>query len=243
MSWYEEWFNSDEYLQVYKHRDESEAQVLLDLILSNVERDKIRNVLDMACGAGRHSIAFAKKGFSVTAVDLSERLLNEAKKNAAESGTKISFVLSDIRNFESTDKFQLAVNLFTSIGYFETDAENFSVIEKGYNNLTDPGYFVLDYFNKNYLELNLVPITVEKINGKTITQKRYLENSRVIKNVKVAQNGSTKNFYESVRLYSLNELKNGLESMGFKILRIFGDYYGKPFDIDSSPRVIFIAQK
>ena len=61
MTWYKDWFNSEYYLKVYKHRDESEAEKLVELIETNIKLIHQSLVLDMACGAGRHAIAFAKK--------------------------------------------------------------------------------------------------------------------------------------------------------------------------------------
>nr|HMS57161.1 methyltransferase domain-containing protein [Fimbriimonadaceae bacterium] len=40
------------------------------------------HLLDMGCGTGRHAIEFAKRGFKVTGVDLSEGMLAVARKNA-----------------------------------------------------------------------------------------------------------------------------------------------------------------
>ena len=87
--WYKDWFNTDEYLLVYKHRDRSEAEILKNLVLKNVEREKVKLVLDMACGSGRHAISFAQAGFDVTAIDLSENLLNVAKSNAEKEKVNV----------------------------------------------------------------------------------------------------------------------------------------------------------
>jgi ubiquinone/menaquinone biosynthesis C-methylase UbiE len=45
-------------------------------------------VLDLCCGPGRHSLALAKRGIQVTAVDRSEFLLHKAKEETI--GKKIS---------------------------------------------------------------------------------------------------------------------------------------------------------
>ena len=60
-----------------------DAEQLVNLILKNI-RNRAQNadVIDLACGAGRHSILFAERGFNVTAVDLSENLLSVARKTA-----------------------------------------------------------------------------------------------------------------------------------------------------------------
>ncbi len=106
--WFKDWFNTEEYLNVYQHRNESDAEEHVKLILENINLSSGAKILDMACGAGRHAIIFARKNFNVTAVDLSENLLAIAKKNADDENLKINFVHSDIRNFKSDDKFNLS---------------------------------------------------------------------------------------------------------------------------------------
>lgn len=243
MAWYKDWFNSEEYLRVYKHRDSVEAEELVSLIQKNINLSKGSSVLDMACGAGRHSIAFARKGFNVTAVDLSERLISEAKKNSNLEKVKINFIQSDIRDLNLNLRFDLAVNLFTSFGYFETDEENFDVIQKAYELINPTGYFVLDYLNKSYLEKNLVPLSKMKQNGTTIVQNRTIQENRVKKKITIEKDGIISDFYESVRLYSVPELKDILKSMGFQTKKLFGDFSGSEFEKSTSTRTIIISQK
>ena len=241
--WYKDWFNTDEYLLVYKHRDRSEAEILKNLVLKNVEREKVKLVLDMACGSGRHAISFAQAGFDVTAIDLSENLLNVAKSNAEKEKVNVDFILSDIRKFNPEKKFDLVLNLFTSLGYFEKDDENAKVVQKAFELMNSGGWFVLDYFNKNYILNNLIPITVENIAGKRITQTREIKNNRVEKNI-IIRNGEKESHYqESVRLYSKEEVIKILERTGFEILKIFGDFDGSKFDANNSPRLIVFSKK
>lgn len=243
MTWYKDWFNSENYSKVYKHRDETEAKRLVDLIEKLVNLKVQSSVLDMACGAGRHAIAFAKNGFKVTAVDLSQRLIEEAKKNASDTRVKINFVLSDILEYETDLQFDLIVNLFTSIGYFENDDENCGVIKKAFSLLKKDGYFVLDYFNKEFLIKNLVPTSIYSENGSKITQNRSISGNRVVKKITIEKDGSFDEFYESVRLYSYEEMSRMLIQTGFNIKKEMGDFYGNPFEIGNSPRLIFFAMK
>jgi 2-polyprenyl-3-methyl-5-hydroxy-6-metoxy-1,4-benzoquinol methylase len=108
MSWYKDWFNSENYLKVYSHRDESEAERLVELIIKMLNLESGSTVLDMACGSGRHAVIFAKKGYDVTGVDLSQRLISESKSNADRFGVNINFVLSDILDFNTSARFDLA---------------------------------------------------------------------------------------------------------------------------------------
>ena len=179
--WFEDWFNTEEYLNVYRHRNEEDAKNLFDLIIKNVLLEKGSKVLDLACGAGRHSILFAKNNFDVTAVDISDNLLNVGRKTAEELKLNINFIKSDLRKLNLNEKFHLIINLFTSFGYFETDDENGEVIKMASQHLVDNGYFVLDFFNIIYLQNNLIPISYDKIEDGIIKQERVIEGDRIVK--------------------------------------------------------------
>jgi cyclopropane fatty-acyl-phospholipid synthase-like methyltransferase len=241
--WFEDWFNTEEYLEVYKNRNEKEALKLVELILENISVNAGAKVLDMACGAGRHSILFSQKGFDVTAVDLSPMLLQVAEKRAAQEKVKIDFIRSDLRKFSVEKKFSLAVNLFTSFGYFEDDEQNYGILDTANKHLKAEGFFVLDYFNKRYIEKNLVPHSEDEIPGGRIIQDRKIEGKRVNKNIEIHKDVKTLNYRESVRMYSIDELKSALIQRKFAIKKVFGDFNGNPFDIETSPRIILISQK
>ncbi len=241
--WFEEWFNTEEYLNVYRHRNDAEAEQLVKLILANTDLKQNADVIDLACGTGRHSILFAERGFNVTAVDLSENLLSVARSTAENLGLEINFVTADLRNFCITSKFDLAVNLFTSFGYFERDAENFSLFTDAFDLLKNDGYFVIDYFNANYIRKHLVPHSEDIINGKKIIQDRQILGDRVIKDITIAKNGTKRNYRESVRMYSESELKTVIEKSGLRIIKTFGDFDGSRFDLNSSSRIIIISCK
>ncbi|HSL90635.1 MAG TPA: class I SAM-dependent methyltransferase [Ignavibacteriaceae bacterium] len=241
--WFKEWFETDEYLNVYQHRNESEAEVLVDLILNSISLERSSKVLDMACGTGRHSILFARKGFDVTAVDLSWKMLSTAQKKTEDENLKIKFIQSDLRNFAHSGKFDLIVNLFTSIGYFESDSENFRILKTAYDHLISNGFFVLDFFNRNFVEKNLNPESREKIKNGEVIQKRKIDGLRVNKKIIVTNSGHSKEYFESVRMFSEEELVNELIRIGFAIEKTFGDFHGNKFEQYSSPRIIIIARK
>lgn len=243
MEWFKHWFNSKEYLKVYKHRDEKEALELVDLVLNNISIAENGSILDLASGFGRHAILFAKRGFNVTAVDLSDILLSIAKDNAAAEGVNINFVHSDIRQFNPAFQYDLIVNLFTSIGYFEKDEENYFILRKVYDLLAENGFFVLDYFNKNFVVKNLVAETVEEIEDGKITQNRFIEGMRIVKEITIDRKGKVNKYHESVRMFSSEELINMLQKLGFKKIKTFGDFSGNPFELETSPRIIIIVNK
>lgn len=241
--WFKDWFNTQEYLNVYQHRNESDAEEHIKLILENVKIPAGAKILDMACGAGRHAIILARKDYDVTAIDLSENLISIAEKSAQNKNLKINFVQSDIRKFETDEKFNLVINLFTSFGYFESDEENFAILQKAYDLLVEDGYFVLDFFNSHFLQQNLVEFSEENLGGAEIHQYRKIKDNRVTKKIVITKNGILSTYEESVRMFTKDELVDAIQNIGFDIDKTFGDFLGNKFEQFISPRLIMICKK
>ncbi|MFA7419866.1 MAG: class I SAM-dependent methyltransferase [Melioribacteraceae bacterium] len=241
--WYKDWFSSELYLSVYQHRNDEDAKQLCDLILSSTNLVKGAKILDAACGAGRHANIFSELGFDVVGFDLSKTLLRIAVESCKQKLLSTKFFCSDIRNVPLNTKFSLIVNLFTSFGYFNTDGENFRFIKQAYNLLDSGGYYVLDYLNEKLLRKNLVAESEKEINGGKIFEKREISNNRVVKEIKVLSGGEEIKFYESVALYSKEEILSTCSYLGFECFNIFGDYAGSKFDELKSNRLILVMQK
>ena len=247
MEWFEKWFASPLYLQLYANRNDAEAKILIDLIQRNVPLIPNKSkVLDVCCGAGRHSVEFAKRGFEVTGFDLSKYLISVAKKSFAsedEKSLKAKFLNKDMRCFNFNNQFNLAVNIFTSFGYFETEEENFLVFKNISNSLRKAGYFVFDYFNSNYLTKTINPYTKTQINKKILIQKRSIVNGFINKDIYIDTDKKRPDFTERLKLFSRNELRSALENNKLKVVNEYGDYFGNKFNINKSSRIILIAQK
>jgi cyclopropane fatty-acyl-phospholipid synthase-like methyltransferase len=241
--WFKDWFNTQEYLNVYQHRNEQDAEEHIKLILDNVEIPSRSKILDMACGAGRHAVILARKDFEVTAVDLSENLLLIARQSARDENLNINFIRSDIREFKTNEKFNLIINLFTSFGYFDSDEENFSVLQKAYDLLTNDGYFVLDFFNSYFLQQNLIESSEEILDKVKIHQFRKIKENRVTKKIVITKDGNLSQFEESVRMFTKEELTKAIKNIGFDIYKTFGDFLGNEFEQFTSPRLIMICKK
>jgi len=242
MTWYHEWFNEEEYLLLYQHRDEEEANLLINLIEKEINLKLKSKVLDLCCGNGRHSILLSKRGYSVTGVDLSDNLLNIARKNAEINNLDIKFIQSDMKEINFNNEFDLTLNLFTSFGYFSTDEENENVIKNIYRALKNKSYLVIDFLNKEYLLKNIEPETVSNINNSTIIQKRKIVNNKVIKEIIIEKNNNKKYFREEVILYSLNDFEIFFKRNNIILKKVFGDYYGSEFN-SHSPRLILFGLK
>src|SRR5437868_13770563 len=140
MEWFEEWFG-EEYLQLYPHRDDADAERAVALISRTVGLQPGWRVLDVACGAGRHARAFVGAGARCFGLDLSATLLRLARQV-----TDAPLVRADMRYLPIRSRaMDLTVTLFTTFGYFKRDAEHRAALEEMIATDREHGWFVIDF--------------------------------------------------------------------------------------------------
>ena len=120
--WFKDWFNSKYYHVLYKNRNEAEASRFIDKLTDHLQLRKDHLIWDLACGKGRHAVYLNGKGFNVIGTDLSE---NNVKCAAEKSNKNLEFYVHDMRSPFRVNYFSHVFNLFTSIGYFENEKDNF----------------------------------------------------------------------------------------------------------------------
>jgi SAM-dependent methyltransferase len=235
--WFEQWFGED-YLHIYQHRDETEAERAIELIAANLPVGDVATVLDLACGAGRHTRILRERWWTV-GLDLSMALLKIARRESPDS----PYVRADMRELPFADEsFDLVVNLFTSFGYFEDDQDHMQVLSCVCASLRQGGTLVIDFLNASQVRNDLVPYDERVENGITIEQTRTIspDDRFVEKRIRLRERG--KEYIERVRLYSSRDLTRMLEALGFVVTRLFGDYGGGDWSEDS-PRTILFASR
>lgn len=265
--WYRNWFD-EYYLILYQKRNIEEARRFLGTIAGLLTAPQNPLVLDLACGAGRHShLMHRELGWKVVGIDLSSVLLSHAMKHitlqhhdakGAESRTSENN-LSDHRNLQNGNPqflrgdirilpfpsgiFDLEFSLFTSFGYFQTDREHLETLKEFNRVLKPDGQLILDLFNPQTVIETLVPEETVERDGLIFQCERFVddETKRIGKNIHILNamnNESLKEITESVRYFHLDEITSMLNDSGFQVHHIFGNYNGSDFNENSSERMI-----
>ena len=232
--WFEEWF-VEKYLELYPHRDEAEAARAVELIVGTVPFEAGWRVLDVACGAGRHARAFRSAGARCFGLDLSATLLR-----VAQGVTDAPLIRADMRHLPvRLRSMDLTVNLFTSFGYFENDAEHASALREMVSTLRPGGWFVLDFLNAAAVRRRLVPKEMLQVGGVEVRVGRSVsaDGRYVCKSIE----SEGQQFVERVRLFGTEEISSMLLDAGITLRHRFGDYQGAPLS-ETSPRTILLGQ-
>jgi SAM-dependent methyltransferase len=237
MAWYKEWFGED-YLDLYSHRDAGEAEKHIGFVERFFVTPSPTAILDLACGAGRHTDALRSRGHRALGVDLSTTLLAQSPH--------LPRVAGDMRGLPfANESFDWVLNFFTSFGYFESERENFEVLEEIVRILKPGGHFLIDLFNLEQVIANLNPSEETELRGRKIQIERWYDSQtkRINKRIKVHHKDRPSRCYlESVRGYSQDEVANGLRWAGLTLEHRFGNFDAAPFE-QNSERLILVGCK
>lgn len=129
MQWYEKLFENyaDQYdREPFTHGTLGEC----DFIERELNYNKSLKIVDIGCGTGRHAIELAKRGYSVTGIDLSEAQLKKAREKAEQANVKVEFLRYDARNLPFENQFDAAIMICEgAFPLMETDEMNFEILK------------------------------------------------------------------------------------------------------------------
>jgi len=232
MSWYETAFRK-QYLDLYYHRDDEAAEGEAEFAARALGLPDGALMLDVACGAGRHARALAGLGHRVVGLDLSRDLLAEA--------AGVTRVRGDMRRLPFAGAFDAALSFFTSFGYFDDEGNRATLASVG-EALRPGGAFLLDFLNAVAVETQLVEESQEERDGRMFVIRRRIEDGRVVKDVRIEEEGLTMSYSESVRLYHHHDLVNLLKEASLNPVAAYGDFDGRDYTTDA-PRCILVAKR
>jgi SAM-dependent methyltransferase len=112
--------------------------VLDRLVLGSLP--EMARILDLCCGTGQLAAALTERGFVVTGVDGSEKMLRLARRNAPAA----EFLVEDVRTLDLPDRFDAAVSTFDSINHIVELGELKLTFANVYRALRPGGRFVFD---------------------------------------------------------------------------------------------------
>lgn len=240
--WWRTWFGPV-YLALYDPVLQERTPAEVDAIERLLEARPPLQILDLACGQGRHSIELARRGYAVTGLDQSRFLLDVASERAAAAGATVRWVEGDMRQPPPVQGgYDLVLNLFTSFGYFADDADDLAVLRGVAGVLRAGGRLLLELMNgrrvlRHFQEREWFPM-----GQATVIERRRLDRDRRRMEVArtIVHNGQEEETFHTLRLYDAQELKVLAKTAGFDLVRLYGGWDEEPLSEDSL-RIVAIA--
>ncbi|MFE7122740.1 class I SAM-dependent methyltransferase [Streptomyces sp. NPDC057617] len=189
-------------------------------------------VLDLCCGPGLFLVPLARRGYTVTGVDLNPSMLERAETACAEAGADVRLVKADMLDYVEPGSFDAVLNVFTSFGYFDDPDDNLRVLRNARESLASGGRLLVDVMGKEVLAGWIGrPQAVDLPDGSYVVQRdTVLDSWRRLRTDWTLVRGSTARTASiSSFLYSAAELHDLFVTAGFTDVECFGGFDGSGY--------------
>ena len=156
---------------LYNDKDyEAECDLVQDLLQKN-SRGKVATILDAACGTGGHAVPLARRGYEITAFDVSPVMLQQARAKT----TRVAFHQMDLRTFDIGKEFDACLCMFAALNYLTRNSEILAALLNVRKHLKRDGLFVFDFWN-GLAVLRILPETrVKTVMGDGVKVTRFVQ--------------------------------------------------------------------
>ncbi len=248
--WFYRFFNSADYLDIYRDmtgpkRTQQELR-FCERVLDWSNNDLI---LDAPCGAGRHAINLARRGYHLVGLDISNFLLDLARHDTETLPLNIPTPMLTRGLMQAipfmNNSFDYVICLFSSFGYGKNEAENLAIMEEFARVAKPGGKILIDVMNRHFIlpRLNRVYDSVQS--GLKVREERTVtDNQRRLHNIITVRdkNGNKRQYLYNPWLYNGFELSWLAARAGLNVCEIYGNFYAEKYD-PKSERAILLAQK
>ena len=211
-----------------------------------------KDVLDIACGEGSFAVEFAKKGYRVTGIDQSQRMIGLARQRAVAENVAVEFFVEDMRAIPFKAQFDLVTCWFDSLNYMLTVKDLNAAFKNAYDALRPGGFYMFD--------MN----TIYGLAVSWMTEQTYIHNEaedfieihrqefdyeNLIATMNITIFKEVGDSWERIdeshheRGYPIADIQFLINQIGFEITGMY-DNLSKRTDVQTnSPRVWFIVRK
>jgi ubiquinone/menaquinone biosynthesis C-methylase UbiE len=167
---------------IYSFKDYKKEAFRIKALVSKYKKSEGKDLLDVACGTGHH-LEYLKHEFSCTGVDISNQILEVARKSVEG----VVFEQVDMTKLNLGKRFDVITCLFSSIGYVKTYTNLRKTIQSFVKHLKTGGVLLIEpWFAKSTFiegsphmntydgrDIKIARLCVSKIKGNLSVQNMH----------------------------------------------------------------------
>lgn len=242
-TWYKEGWTLDIKKQSWTEETKEQVDFLITILgLTGEER-----ILDLACGFGRHSLEFAKRGFSVVGVDITKEYVEDATKQAEIEKLPVEFIHMDIREVSFKEEFDVVLNMADgAIGYLENEEENLKIFDIIAKALRPGGKHIMDIMSADYADVHFpCDLWDAGESGLTLSKFEWDKDGKImLYGQKDYAYGDilTEPLFESgdpIRLYHIKEIEQIMKARDMDLKAAFGKFNGVHWNSNEIQMIVY----
>jgi len=212
-----------------------------------------REILELACGTGRHAVELANLDYQITATDRAPDMIDIARKRSGNDA--VTFAVSDMQHLELPAKeYDAVVCLFDSIGYLKTDEALHDAFTEIWNRLRAGGLFVFEFWHAPAMLAQFSPTRLRKLktaDGEIVrTSTTTLDRDNCLATVDYTfdeqkNDGTSSTFRETHtnRYFFVDEMKKRLSATNFEPSKFFAGFNKQQAITDDTWHIVAVARK
>jgi ubiquinone/menaquinone biosynthesis C-methylase UbiE len=238
----------------YEKKPYRQEAAFVHTLLQKYQQIETKNILELACGTGNHSLHLAKYNYSILATDNNKSMLRIAQRKLSSlSNVKVKYM--DMLNFSKFKKpFDAVLCLFDSIGYVKSNENITNVLTNVNKYLKKKGLFIFEFWNAGAMLRSYEPFRVKE--WKT-GNKKFIRESKTIMRYQDQLCDVHYTIYEyqnrvllkkteethTNRFFLPQEMKLFLSNSGFNIVAWYDGYSHTKKITEKSWHTVCVAQK
>jgi len=230
----------------YEHarHDAAKTRKEADFLLGLLGPPAGGRLLDVPCGTGRHSIELARRGYEMTAVNVTSAMLDKAQRESDERDLSINWENRDIRDLPWEDHFDGAFCFFGTFGFFD-ERGNADFIRAVHRTLRTGATFVLE----THVAETLLPRFQRRwwveVGDALLLQEREYDHvaGRINTEWILMRDDQRTVRHSSIRLYPFAELWRLVEEQGFTYVGSYDTSTGEPFQFGAARLTLVLAKE
>jgi SAM-dependent methyltransferase len=214
-------------------------------------------ILDLASGTGRVSIALAKVGYDVVALEQSQSMLEVARSQLdrlpKQVANRITLVEGSMIDFSLNQEFSMII-IPTSFGHALTYEDQLSTLRCVHNHLVDDGLFIIDLFpgEMQYERASFEDTPVPTSNGHTVSRSGTIQSDMEKKLMRMDLQYTVRDsdgliikqvdVVSGAALIFNRDADKLVQEAGFEVVDELGDFEGAPYSPDSGRRILVLRR-
>lgn len=214
-------------------------------------------VLELMCGTGRISIHLLQNNIGLTCVDYSEGMLKIFKEKIKGKRYKVKLIKMDVSELCLNDNYELIFIPFQSFSEILSKNKQKTALRKIHKHLITNGKFICTFHNPN--------IKIKLANGEWKILGKFNQDDNSILIYNLNEFSSQKNIVTGFQRYEIynkhnklidkrllpikykiidkDEFEETVKEIGFKIIKIYGDYNYSSYNEKNSNYIIYVMEK